>query len=145
MARLGAVLLGAPLALATLAVAAESPTGKALDFFETKIRPVLATTCYTCHSAEAKTRMGGLSLDTRNGIREGGLRGHAVVPGDVEASIILQALRYDGALKMPPTGKLPDEVIENFAKWVKMGAPDPREVRIQQAASTIDVERGRQY
>ena len=89
--------------------------------------------------------MGGLSLDTRDGIREGGLRGHAVIPGDVEASIVLQALRYDGALKMPPTGKLSDEVIANFEEWIKMGAPDPRVVEVKQAASTIDVERGRQY
>ena len=145
MRNIGGILLAVPLALATLAGAAESPTGKALEFFETNIRPVLAVNCYTCHSAEAKTRMGGLSLDTRDGMREGGLRGHAVVPGDVEASIVLQALRYDGALKMPPTGKLPDEVIANFEAWIKMGAPDPREVKVKQAASTIDVERGRQY
>ena len=79
------------------------------------------------------------------GSGEGGLRGHAVVPGDVEASIVLQALRYDGTLKMPPTGKLPDEVIANFEEWIKMGAPDPREVKVKQVASTIDVERGRQY
>ena len=145
MRNIGGILLAVPLALATLAGAAESPTGEALEFFETKIRPVLAVNCYTCHSAEAKTRMGGLSLDTRDGIREGGLRGHAVVPGDVEGSIVLQALRYDGTLKMPPTGKLPDEVIANFEEWIKMGAPDPREVKVKQAASTIDVERGRQY
>ena len=134
-----ALSLGAP------AWAADSPSREQLDFFETKIRPVLATNCYACHSAESKTRMGGLSLDTRDSIREGGLRGHAVVPSDVESSLIVGALRYDGALKMPPTGKLSDEVIADFVKWVEMGAPDPREVRVQQAASTIDLEQGRQY
>lgn len=134
-----ALSLGAP------ARAADSPSPEQLDFFETKIRPVLATNCYGCHSAESKTRMGGLSLDTRDSIREGGQRGHAVVPSDVESSLIIGALRYDGALKMPPTGKLSDEVIADFVKWVEMGAPDPREVKVQQAASTIDLEQGRQY
>ena len=134
-----ALSLGAP------ARAANSPSPEQLDFFETKIRPVLATNCYACHSAESKTRMGGLSLDTRDSIREGGQRGHAVVPSDVESSLIIGALRYDGALKMPPTGKLSDEVIADFVKWVEMGAPDPREVKVQQTASTIDLEQGRQY
>lgn len=134
-----ALSLGAP------AGAADSPTREQLDFFESKIRPVLATNCYACHSAEAKTRMGGLGLDTRDSIREGGQRGHAVVPSDVESSLIIGAIRYDGALKMPPTGKLSDEVIADFVKWIEMGAPDPREVKVQQAASTIDLEQGRQY
>ena len=122
-----------------------APTPEGLEFFENKIRPVLATNCYVCHSAEAKTRMGGLSLDTRDGIREGGQRGHAVVPSDVEASLILDALRYEGGLKMPPTGKLPDEVVENFSKWIEMGAPDPRELDVGPQQSTIDLEQGRQY
>ena len=132
-----------------LGVAAGSATGapspEGVEFFENKIRPVLAKNCYTCHSAEAKTRMGGLSLDTRDGIREGGQRGHAVVPSDVEASLIVGALRYDGALKMPPTGKLPEEVIQDFATWIEMGAPDPREVRAAAQQSSIDLEQGRQY
>lgn len=123
--------------------AAPSPEG--VEFFENKIRPVLAKNCYTCHSAEAKTRMGGLSLDTRDGIRTGGLRGHAVVPSDVEASLILDALRYDGELKMPPTGKLPDEVAQDFATWIEMGAPDPREANIAPQESSIDLEQGRRY
>ncbi len=116
-----------------------------LDFFEKKIRPVLAKNCYMCHSAEAKTRMGGLSLDTKQGIRNGGQRGHAVVPGDVEAGVLLGALRHEGKLKMPPMGKLPDEVIEDFASWIRMGAPDPREAKIARTQSTIDVEKGREY
>ena len=116
-----------------------------MEFFENKIRPVLAKNCYTCHSAEAKTRMGGLSLDTRDGIREGGLRGHAVVPSDVEASLILGALRYEDGLKMPPTGKLPDEVVQDFTTWIEMGAPDPREPNVAPQQSSIDLEQGRRY
>ncbi len=116
-----------------------------LEFFEKKIRPVLARNCYACHSAEAKTRMGGLSLDTRQGIRDGGQRGHAVVPNDLDASLVMGVLAYDGKLKMPPMGKLPDSVIADFAAWIEMGAPDPREAKVAQAKSTIDVEKGRAF
>ena len=131
---------------ASVSVAGAAPTPEGLEFFENKIRPVLAKNCYVCHSAEAKTRMGGLSLDTRDGIREGGQRGHAVVPSDTEGSLILDALRYDGALKMPPTGKLSDEVVQDFATWIEMGAPDPREVqKTATELSSIDLEQGRQY
>ncbi|MYB54516.1 MAG: DUF1549 domain-containing protein, partial [Acidobacteriia bacterium] len=126
-------------------VAGAAPSPEGVEFFENKIRPVLAKNCYTCHSAEAKTRMGGLSLDTRDGIREGGLRGHAVVPSDVEASLILDALRYEGELKMPPMGKLPDEVAQDFATWIEMGAPDPRESNAAPQQSSIDLEQGRRY
>ena len=127
------------------ASADDGVSGKGMDFFESNIRPVLVNNCYVCHSAEAKTRMGGLSLDTREGIREGGQRGHAVVPADVESSLILDALRYEGALKMPPTGKLSDEVVRDFEQWIRMGAPDPRETKVQPVASTIDLEQGRQF
>ena len=126
-------------------VASAAPSPEGVEFFENKIRPVLAKNCYTCHSAEAKTRMGGLSLDTRDGIREGGLRGHAVVPSDVEASLILGALRYEDGLKMPPTGKLPDEVVHDFTTWIEMGAPDPREPNVAPQQSSIDLEQGRRY
>src|SRR5262249_46417922 len=68
-----------------------------------------------------------LQLDTRNGIREGGVSGPAVVPGAPAKSLLLKAVHYDG-LKMPPPekGKLPDAVIADLERWVKMGAPDPR-------------------
>ena len=138
-----AVGLAAPAGAAEIDPAEIDPAQ--LDFFEKKIRPVLAKNCYMCHSAEAKTRMGGLSLDTKQGMRNGGQRGHAVVPGDVEAGLLLQAMRYQGKLKMPPMGKLPDAVIADFASWIEMGAPDPREAKAAQAQSTIDVEKGREY
>ena len=145
MASFGAKLTIATLTFALTSHAAQAASGKGLEFFEKKIRPVLVSNCYACHSAEAKTRMGGLSVDTREGIREGGQRGHAVVPLDVESSLIVEALRYEGALKMPPTGKLPDEVVRDFAKWIEMGAPDPRELKVEVVAGNIDLEKGRQY
>ena len=145
MASFGAKLTIATLTFALTSHAAQTASEKGLEFFEKKIRPVLVSNCYACHSAEAKTSMGGLSVDTREGIREGGQRGHAVVPLDVESSLIVEAIRYEGALKMPPTGKLPDEVVRDFAKWIEMGAPDPREFKIEVVAGNIDLEKGRQY
>lgn len=97
-----------------------------LDFFESKIRPVLVESCYSCHSAGAESIKGGLRLDTREGLRKGGDIGPAVVPGEPAESLILDALRYD-LVEMPPSGKLPDRVIADFETWITMGAPDPRE------------------
>src|SRR5688572_29563705 len=84
---------------------------KGIEFFESKIRPVLVEHCYQCHSAEALTKKklrGGLLLDTREGLLKGGDTGPALVPGKSKESLILQSLRHSGDLKMPPKGKLPN-------------------------------------
>ncbi len=100
-------------------------------FFEAKIRPVLAEKCYTCHSAEAEKVKGELLLDTREGTLKGGENGPAVVPGDLDKSLLISAMRWhDADTGMPPKnkgGKLADSVIADFEQWVRMGAPDPRE------------------
>lgn len=98
------------------------------EFFEKKIRPVLVKKCYECHSADAGKYKGGLALDTREGIRKGGESGHGVVPGSTKESLVLDAIRYE-SFEMPPNGKLDDRVIQDFEKWIKMGAPDPREMK----------------
>src|SRR6266851_2312944 len=96
-------------------------------FFESKIRPVLATRCYACHSSNLKSPMGGLLLDTKAGLQKGGVTGRVVVPGKPAESRLLQALRYtDPHLQMPPTGKLADTVIADFEQWIAAGAADPR-------------------
>jgi hypothetical protein len=99
------------------------------DFFESRIRPVLVEHCLKCHSAEAAAKnklRGGLLLDTKAGWQAGGDTGPALVPGDPAASLLLKSLRYDGDLKMPPAGKLPDAVVADFEAWIKAGAADPR-------------------
>lgn len=97
------------------------------SFFETKIRPVLATKCYGCHSTKLKAPMGGLVLDTKAGTLKGGALGPAVVPGKPAESHLYKALTFaDPHLQMPPTGKLPDAVIADFEQWITSGAPDPR-------------------
>jgi hypothetical protein len=138
-----ALLLASGLVL-TPALAADPLTEEQLELFESKIRPVLAKNCYGCHSAEYKTRMGGLSVDTKAGLLSGGARGEAIVPGDPDGSLLITALRQDGKLKMPPQGKLSDEVIADFEHWIKVGAPDPREGKTQ-VSSTIDVKKGREF
>jgi len=107
------------------------PTAEQIDFFERKIRPVLADKCYKCHSEKSAKVKGGLVLDTRAGIRRGGDSGAAVVPGSLEDSLLIEAVRHANKdFAMPPEkegGKLPDAVIKDFEAWVKMGAPDPRD------------------
>jgi Protein of unknown function (DUF1549)/Protein of unknown function (DUF1553)/Planctomycete cytochrome C len=101
-----------------------------LNFFETKIRPVLIDKCYSCHSDQATSIAAGLRVDSRAGLLRGGDSGPAVEPGNPQESLLLEALHYgDEDYAMPPRnagGKLPDDVIKNFEDWVKRGLPDPR-------------------
>src|SRR5262245_25322434 len=101
------------------------PTAEASEFFETHIRPVLVDKCYKCHSADAKILQGGLRLDTAERLRAGGDSGPVITPSKPSESLLIAAIRYE-SLEMPPTGKMPDEVINDFVKWVELGAPDPR-------------------
>ncbi len=113
-----------------------------LDFFEQKIRPVLVERCYECHSAQAKKVEGSLLLDSRDAAQKGGDLGPAVVPGDLDKSLLIQAIRYtDENLQMPPKekGRLPAEVIADFEAWVKRGAPDPRDSTAP-SAYTVDIQ-----
>lgn len=96
-----------------------------LLFFESNIRPALVEHCYPCHSSEASEIGGNLNLETRDSLLKGGESGPAIVPGDADASLLLQAIRYDG-MEMPPEGRLPDQIIHDFDRWIKAGAKDPR-------------------
>src|SRR5262245_47381699 len=98
---------------------ADPPTAeeaKGIDFFEAKIRPVLAVHCYKCHSTEANKAEGGLQVDTRDRIRAGGDRGPAIVPRDPKSSILLTAISHaDEDLQMPPKKeRLPQSVIADI-------------------------------
>jgi hypothetical protein len=113
-------------------VFAEGPLSREQSqFFETKIRPVLVEHCYSCHAADAEEIQGGLVLDTREGIRRGGDTGPAVVPGKLRESLLIKAISYtDKNFAMPPKesgGKLPDQVIRDFERWISDGAADPRD------------------
>ena len=96
----------------------------AIELFEKKIRPVLVERCYKCHSGGAKKLKGKLRLDNREGLLKGGESGAAITPGKPAESLALSALRYE-ELKMPPGGKLPDAVANDFETWIRLGAPVP--------------------
>ena len=124
--------------------AAEPPQAD-IEFFEQKIRPVLVKHCYECHSAESKNVKGGLLLDTRAGVLAGGESGLIVVPNKINESALLDALRYE-SFEMPPSGKLPDRVIADFERWIKMGVPDPREGEVVRSEKPkIDFEAARKF
>jgi mono/diheme cytochrome c family protein len=99
------------------------------QFFTQKVRPVLAQNCYKCHTDEAK---GGLRLDSHDAVLKGGDSGPAIVPGAPDKSLMIDAVRQTGDLKMPPKGvKLTDADIANLVEWVKRGGTwDSAEVAV---------------
>jgi len=104
-----------------------TPEGR--DLFEAKIRPVLIAECYECH-AGTKSK-GGLLLDSRDNMLQGGNSGDLLAPGDPEKTLFIQSLAHtneDEDLHMPKNGaKLDKAIVQDFIQWVKMGAPDPRD------------------
>lgn len=112
-----------------------------IDFFEQRIRPVLAEHCYECHSAKAKKLKAELRLDTREGVFLGGETGPVIVPGKPEESLLVTAVQYhDKDLQMPPPQdhkprKLPDPKIADLIEWVRSGAPMPQDAARGTAAS----------
>ena len=137
--------LAAVILLPRATPAADDP--KAVEFFETKIRPVLVEQCYSCHSEDAekgKKLRGGLKLDTKANVLKGGDAGPAVVPGKPSTGTLVASLKYDGEIQMPPKGKLPANVVADFEAWIKGGAADPRTGAVTTAAG-LDIEKGRTF
>ncbi|MDA1053460.1 MAG: DUF1549 domain-containing protein [Planctomycetota bacterium] len=141
--RLIAVVVGVLFGICASSARAED--AKKLEFFETRIRPVLVEHCYECHSVGAKEVKGSLVVDTAAGLLKGGDTGTSLVPGKPAESLLLQALRYED-LEMPPAGRLPENVIDDFERWIAMGAPDPRGGDAGPVTrSKIDIEAGRKF
>ena len=118
-------LLALAVGLAGPARAQEFPP-EDLDHFESRIRPILAERCYQCHGANPERIQAGLALVDAAGLRAGGDSGAAVVPGSPDESLLIDVIRYDGPIKMPPDGRLPAAVVADFERWVARGAVDPR-------------------
>jgi len=128
-------LIGLTLAAIGTADGAE-PDRKGIEFFEQRIRPVFVERCYKCHSSKSKALKGGLRLDSSVGTRKGGQSGAAVVPGNIKKSLLIDAISYTGEFyDMPPDGKLPEQIIADFRRWIEMGAPDPRRGKLPATAS----------
>jgi hypothetical protein len=117
-----------------------------IDFFEKKVRPLLAERCLDCHSPDKKVK-GGLRLDIREGWVKGGDTGPAIVPGEPDKSLFITAIRYkDRDLQMPEKRKMPDEEIAIFEQWVKMGAPDPRTGgTVAKKQTGLTIEEGKKF
>ena len=105
-----------------------APGPDAVEFFESKVRPVLAEHCYECHGP--KKQSAELRLDTRAGVTRGADSGPVIVPGDPDQSPMIRAVRHAGEIKMPPKTKLPAEAVEALATWVKLGAPYPDDAKL---------------
>jgi len=126
-------VLGLVIACGILGITrAASPSPEHLEFFESKVRPLLVDHCYPCHSARAEKIKGGLRLDTRAGWEKGGANGPSLVPGKPSESLLLRAVQ--GTAKdldpMPPKGEgrraLTPTEIADLERWIALGAPDPR-------------------
>jgi hypothetical protein len=108
------------------------------DFFEKRIRPVLAEHCYSCHGD--KKQRAGLRLDSQAAALKGSDDGPVILPGQPAKSSFIRAVRQEGDVKMPPKGKLPEAMVEDLAAWVKMGAPWPESPRPMHPAAAQDSE-----
>ena len=131
-----ASMLAIALALAAPSGAQEAPPAddpQAIAFFETHVRPILVERCVSCHGPEEQKA--GLRLDARSPVFEvGGDSGPPVLPGDPDGSLLIEAIRYDSFVQMPPSSKLPDDEIARLTEWVAMGAPWPPEPPAQGGA-----------
>ena len=98
---------------------AADPSLAGIEFFETRVRPLLAQNCYECHAKREAN--GGLLLDTRDGLLKGGDSGAAIVPGDPEKSRLIEAVRYKNPdFQMPPKTRLIQADVEILEKWISM-------------------------
>lgn len=134
-----AVWLGSSLLIpAPLVVGAEAkPDLARVEFFESKVRPLLVAQCQGCHGPERQKA--GLRLDSRAAALRGGDSGPAIQPGNPQASRIIEAVRYDGDVRMPPKRRLAEAEIEVLRRWIKAGAEWPDSSAETRPAATAGV------
>jgi hypothetical protein len=115
-----------------------------LHFFEARIRPLLVQNCFSCHSQQAGKQRGGLQLDSRMRLLQGGDSGLAIVPGRPEESLLVKAVRHtDQHLQMPPKGKLQAHEISALEEWIRRGAVYPGSGDTGKSSGTINLAEGR--
>ncbi len=103
-------------------------------FFESKVLPILESQCFACHGPEKQKA--GLRLDSRGAMMRGGDSGSILEPGDSKASRLIEVVRYQTDVQMPPRRKLDDGEIAVLSRWVESGAHWP-----SNAGETASVER----
>jgi hypothetical protein len=104
-------------------ILAGPPDFDSVEFFEKRVRPLLHEQCFKCHSGPKPKA--GLTLTSRSDLLKGGVSGPAALAGNAKHSLMIQALHYDEALKMPPNKKLPDEAVADLTRWIEIGLPWP--------------------
>jgi hypothetical protein len=117
---LGALYVCAPVFAADPVV---KPSAAQIEYFETKVRPLLAEHCYSCHGA--KKQSAGLRFDTSAGLRAGADDGPVLVPGDPAKSRLVKSVKREGDYPMPPKTSLPADATAVLTEWVKAGAAFP--------------------
>jgi hypothetical protein len=127
-------------------VSAKADEQSRMEFFEKKIRPVLVSSCYECHSVQSGKSKGGLLLDSREALLKGGNTGPAVVPGDPTKSLLIKAIRYgDDELEMPPKTRLPEIQVADMEEWIRQGAFDPRKAAVPLTSYKVDMEEAKKF
>lgn len=122
----GNVMTAMALLAAGSAPAADDRAEEGRRLFEAKIRPVLVQECFMCHSAQARPLKAGLRLDGREALLAGGDSGAAIVPGKPGESLLIHVLEHASEIAMMPPGKRLDEpILDDFRRWVELGAPYP--------------------
>ena len=124
MSRLAILLL--LISSGVLAADEGAPRPEDIEHFEAKIRPLLVERCYSCHSSKAKTIHGGFRIDSAEAMAKGGDSGLVIDANHLKQSLLLDVVRYDGDIQMPPKGKLSAPEIAEFTIWIQHGAPMPK-------------------
>lgn len=104
--------------------AAADNLGSGVELFRRQIRPLLVKRCWECHGV--KEQEAGLRLDSREALLRGGQTGSAMVPGEPQQSLLIEAVQYENAdFQMPPDGRLLQRDIKALRQWIRVGAPWP--------------------
>jgi mono/diheme cytochrome c family protein len=130
----GLLIVAGQLATADVPPAVSAVSADQADFFERRVRPILAEHCWSCHGE--KKQQAGLRLDSRAAAIKGSDNGPILVPGKPDDSQLVEAIRHVGDLKMPPKGKLPDDAIAALTEWVRLGVPWPASSKSDAARAT---------
>ena len=122
------VLLVIGFALSSRAAQEAAKDLRGMGLFYDYVEPLLKQNCYECHSHEAKKAKGGMVLDSRASILQGGDSGPVLIPGEPESSLMIEAVLYGNEdLQMPPDYQLEQDDVARLREWISLGAPDPRE------------------
>ena len=111
------------LALSLIAAFPQDRAGDGEEFFEKSVRPLLEERCLRCHGEDRPKA--SLRLDSRAGVLAGGKHGPAAIEKRPDESLLVQAVRREGARKMPPSQPLAPEEVVALTRWVELGMPWP--------------------